>query len=85
MEEICDVSLEHPARTQAAEEVDLLLFIRTKKANVGRRALREKLPELAELQEARVGIVAEEALGCRCERHQLRVMRGEEGEVWRAG
>lgn len=68
---------------QAANQLLLRFFPRGEQADPGGDVLREEFGELAELQERRVGVVGEVALGEEAEAHQLFVVRAEHGEVGR--
>jgi hypothetical protein len=72
-------------RAKALQEVNLLLLGDLREAEVGASVLRERLRELAQLDDCRGGVIGEVPLRQRPQRHEQGVVGRQEAEVRRKG
>ena len=81
VEEVPDLARDDPFKIEAAKQVGLRLVGRSIETGLCGDELRQNLPELSKLDQARVRIVAEVALRQCAQAHQLGVMLPEEPKI----
>jgi len=81
MEEVCNLAGDDPVNLQAPEQIGLRFVSRCEYSSAGCNLLRQQFAELAQLDEASIGIVPKVALGKACQPHKLLIVPCKKAEV----